>query len=215
MPLHVRLERKSPSANGAGKGLYGTVSGLVVPKVVLLHETHAAGLAGEAPHLRVDEHVVSKLARVLKQTFAHFALELMSVGRALGTPTAALVVVVFGDVGSEVARKGKATSAERARKTAASCVSHQVALEVGHLEKCVITLRTAMWSPALVDEEVRIQMSLLLKRLVTHVTFVSLQSRVAQQVRLQVVLLRENFAAHVALPRASVARRTTVQWRST
>lgn len=80
-------------------------------------------------------------------------------------------------------------------------MSHQVSLQVGHLQKAVVTVRAPMRPPAFVDEEVRVQVCLLFERLVAHLALEPLHARVAEQVRLQVVLLREQLAADLALPR--------------
>uniref|UniRef100_A0A147BCY1 Putative secreted protein n=1 Tax=Ixodes ricinus TaxID=34613 RepID=A0A147BCY1_IXORI len=208
--LHVGLEGEGPAADWAREWLHGAVGDQVVAEVVLLHEAHAAVVAGEAADLRVHQHVVAQLARVLEQPLTHFALKLVRRGlvdarrrTGRGGPGERRRVVL-GDVGRQVAGKREPAAAQSAGQAAAA-VSHHVALQVGHLQEAVLAVRTAVRPPALVDEEVGVQVGLLLERLVAHLALEPLQTRVAQQVGLQVVLLGELLAADVALPSPPVA----------
>lgn len=113
---------------------------------------------------------------------------------------------MLGNMRGEVTRKCKAPATDSTRQAAAA-VSHQVSLQVGHLQEAVVTVRAPMRPPAFVDEEVRVQVCLLLECFVAHLALEPLHARVAEQVSLQVVLLREQLAADLALPRPAVPLR--------
>lgn len=201
VPFHVGLKGEGTATNGAREGLDGAMRDQVVAEVVLLHEAHATLLAREAAHLRVNQHVVAQLARVLEQPFAHLALELVGgVGGATGlAPATHWRRVMFGHMRGQVAWEREAAAAECAGKAAAAMSDH-VPLEVRHLQEAMLAVGTAVRPPALVDEEVRVKVGLLLEGLVAHLALEPLQTRVTKQMSLQVMLLRELFAAYVALP---------------
>lgn len=113
---------------------------------------------------------------------------------------------MLGNMRGEVTRKCKAPATDSARQAAAT-MSHQVSLQVGHLQEAVVTVRAPMRSPTFVDEKVRVQVCLLLECFVAHLALEPLHARVAEQVCLQVVLLRELFATDLALPRPDDAVR--------
>lgn len=66
MPLHVGLKREGPATHGAWKRFHGAVSDKMIAEVVLLHEAHATVRACKTAHLRMHQHVVPQLTRILE-----------------------------------------------------------------------------------------------------------------------------------------------------